>query len=303
MNSFRLPRALCAAIADILNGSHPTLDALFEAAGAPGPPPELPHSTKWKTWLYRAGNDPDVDSLALVGSLIEEFMDIPPAPSAGTVQELLGGLSAEESYQQKRSRLVTALEENGLRYFRGGRVIPTGSESRVESNLGLPNVAYSPQRPNSVDELLATIIRGLPRAMHPLAHRRKGAVALRFENEYDLQDLLHSQLRPWIADIRPEEFTPSYGGSSTRMDFLLPRHELVIEVKRVRDRAHGQRIGDELIIDIEHYRQHPQCRRLWCVIFDSLHLLVNPAGLIDDISGTRDREGKSVEVRVLIVSA
>ena len=87
-----------------------------------------------------------------------------------------------------------------------------------------------------------------------------------FDSEYDIQDLLHSQLRPWIHDIRPEEYTPSYAGSSTRMDFLLPEHNLVIELKRVHDKVHAAKIGDELIIDIEHYRRHSQCNRLWCVI-------------------------------------
>ena len=60
--------------------------------------------------------------------------------------------------------------------------------------------------------------------MHPLTHRRKNVPTLSFNLESDIQDLLHSQLRPWIADIRPEEFTPSKGGASTRMDFLLQEH-------------------------------------------------------------------------------
>ena len=30
--------AVCAAVAEVLCGSHNTLDAIFEAAGAPGPP-------------------------------------------------------------------------------------------------------------------------------------------------------------------------------------------------------------------------------------------------------------------------
>lgn len=71
--------------------------------------------------------------------------------------------------------------------------------------------------------------------MHPLTHRRKGFQPLSFGNEYDVQDLLHAMLRPWINDIRPEEFTPSYAGLSTRMDFLFPAHALVIG-----DRVHGK---------------------------------------------------------------
>lgn len=76
--------------------------------------------------------------------------------------------------------------------------------------------------------------------MYPLTHRRKGLPTIGFESEYDVQDLLHALLRPWVKDIRPEEFTPSYAGKSTRMDFLLPDHGTVVELKFVRDLAHGK---------------------------------------------------------------
>ncbi len=110
-------------------------------------------------------------------------------------------------------------------------------------------------------------------------------------------------LRPWITDIRPEEYTPSYAGSSTRMDFLLPDHNLVLEVKRVRDKHHGRKIGDELIIDIEHYRRHEKCQTLWCVIYDPQHLLANPAGLTTDLEGLRSTPDGNVQVKVFIFGA
>jgi len=137
--------------------------------------------------------------------------------------------------------------------------------------------------------------------MHPLTHRRKGTQSLSFGSEYDVQDLLHALLRPWISDIRPEEFTPSYAGSSTRMDFLLPAHGLVIETKVVRDRAHAKRLGDELIIDIEHYRKHPQCSALWCVVYDPDHLIANAEGLKRDLQGSRSTPDGSVNVRVFVL--
>ncbi len=155
--------------------------------------------------------------------------------------------------------------------------------------------------PPTLDSLLLTLIDGLPTAMHPLQFRRKGALSLSFESEYDIQDLLHSQLRPWVKDIRPEEFTPSYAGSSTRMDFLLPQHNLVLETKRVRDRHHARSIGDELIIDIEHYRKHRQCDRLWCVVYDPLRLVPNPAALTD-LNGDRSTPLGKVSVRVIVVA-
>ena len=158
-----------------------------------------------------------------------------------------------------------------------------------------------PAKPDKVQELLEIVVRGLRRAMHPLTHRRKGFQPLSFGSEYDVQDLLHALLRPWISDIRPEEFTPSYAGSSTRMDFLLPAHALVIETKIVRDRAHAKRIGDELIVDIEHYRRHPECKSLWCVVYDPDHLITNAEGLKADLQGPRSSKDGQVVVKVFVL--
>jgi hypothetical protein len=71
MTNFRLSKAVCAVVAEVLHGSHADLDAVFISAGAPGPPPEASHRTKWKEWLFRAGTDPNVDSLSVVGNLLE----------------------------------------------------------------------------------------------------------------------------------------------------------------------------------------------------------------------------------------
>jgi hypothetical protein len=136
--------------------------------------------------------------------------------------------------------------------------------------------------------------------MYPLTHRRKGLPTLAFDSEYDVQDLLHVLLRPWVKDIRPEEYTPSYAGRSTRMDFLLPDHATVVELKFVRDVTHGKNIGQELQIDIGHYRQHPKCKRLWCVIFDPKHLLVN-SGLAKDLAGQHSQADQAVDVTLLVL--
>ena len=283
----------CAAVGDVLanTGSHATLDALFQGAGAPGDPPDLSHGSKWKEWLFRAGVDPNVDSLAVLGNVLEEFMDLPPMEDGPEFEE----------WREKHVRVEAVLEENGLRYFRFGRILPQGQQPEHCEPHERSQESPHPMKPDSVQELLMILLRGLRRAMHPLTHRRKGAQPLSFSSEYDVQDLLHSMLRPWISDIRPEEFTPSYAGSSTRMDFLLPAHSLVIELKFVRDRAHGKRIGDELIVDIEHYRRHPACNNLWCVVYDPEHLLTNAEGLRTDLEGARRTKDGELMVKVLVM--
>ena len=60
-----------------------------------------------------------------------------------------------------------------------------------------------------------------------LRRRYNNRPTLDIEDEYDVQDLLHSLLRIFFKDIRAEEWTPSYAGSSSRMDFLLLLHQKI----------------------------------------------------------------------------
>ncbi|MBN4077263.1 hypothetical protein JYT48_03245 [Mariprofundus ferrooxydans] len=111
MLNVRLPVAVCSAVAEVLNGSHYALNALFETAGAPGPPPDLAHHSKWKIWLQRVGNDPEVDSLAVLGNLIEEFMDLPPLENDGALDDFLGiDTDPVKEYNKQKERLISILE-------------------------------------------------------------------------------------------------------------------------------------------------------------------------------------------------
>jgi hypothetical protein len=85
------------------------------------------------------------------------------------------------------------------------------------------------------------------------------------------------------------------------MDFLLPTHKLVLEIKRVRDARHAKTVSQELIVDTEHYRQHPSCERLWCVVYDPRRLIQNPEGLASDLEGQRSHNNKTLAVRVFVV--
>lgn len=223
----------------------------------------------------------------MLGNVIEEFMDVSPE-----------GEPARTEWNEKRERINTALRDNGLSYFRFGRVLPDGELPSFVDPAPTPKSELAV--PTKIFELLDILVRGLPRAMWPLTNRRKGSMPLSFNSEYDIQDLLHAQLRPWIKDIRPEEVTPSYAGTSTRMDFLLPAQRLVLETKLVRDSSHGKRIGDELILDIEHYRSHPHCSFLWCVVYDPNRHIQNPGGLTEDLEGERVTGGHGLAVRVFV---
>ncbi len=58
--------------------------------------------------------------------------------------------------------------------------------------------------------------------------------SLGISDENDVQDLLYALLKLHFDDIRSEEWTPSYTGRSSRMDFLLKNEAIVIETKKTR---------------------------------------------------------------------
>jgi hypothetical protein len=115
-------------------------------------------------------------------------------------------------------------------------------------------------------------------------------------DEYDVQDLLHALLCIFFEDIRSEEWTPSYAGKSSRMDFLLKEERVVIEVKKARKGLGSKELGSQLIEDIARYKSHPECDVLVCFVYDPEGIITNPRGIERDLS----REEESMKVKVII---
>jgi REase_DpnII-MboI len=129
-----------------------------------------------------------------------------------------------------------------------------------------------------------------------LLRRHEGRDTLKIADEYDAQDLYHALLRIFFTDVRPEEWTPSYAGSSMRIDFVLPEHGLAIELKRARKSMTKKTLGAELTVDVENYGKHPDVRHLVCLVFDHEGIIENPRGLERDLS--RVHEGLAVTARI-----
>jgi hypothetical protein len=149
-------------------------------------------------------------------------------------------------------------------------------------------------------EQLKRIAVRLPHVARQLLIRRaeKGTPrpTLAIKDEYDVQDLLRAILKIHFDDIRTEEWCPSYAGSSKRMDFLLKRESIVIEVKKTRSGLADKEVGEQLTIDIAHYRKHKDCRHLFCLVWDGDKIITNPDGLRGDLE---DSESGFVTVAIV----
>jgi hypothetical protein len=117
-----------------------------------------------------------------------------------------------------------------------------------------------------------------------LRQRHDERETLDIKDEYDVQDLFHSLLRIYFDDIRPEEWNPSYAGSSTRVDFLLKTEQTVIEIKKTRQNLKSKQLGEQLIIDIAHYKNNKECKTLYCFVYDPDGYISNPRGIENDLS-------------------
>jgi hypothetical protein len=132
-----------------------------------------------------------------------------------------------------------------------------------------------------------------------LRARHASRPTLEIEDEYDVQDLLHALLQVDFDDIRPEEWTPSYAGGASRIDFLLKREEAVIEVKKTRKGLEARQVGEQLIVDIARYAAHPGCKHLVCFIYDPEGRIGNPRGLETDLTRTDGAPTVRVFIRPL----
>jgi len=148
-------------------------------------------------------------------------------------------------------------------------------------------------------ELVTTLCSRFHLFALQLQKRHNGRQTIEFQDEYDVQDVLHGLLRLHFDDVRPEEWTPSYAGNASRTDFLLKSEQVIIETKVTSSKSRKldqKEIANQLIIDKERYRIHPDCKALVCFVYDPEHRCDNVAALERDVSA----QGPPLQVVVVV---
>jgi hypothetical protein len=118
-------------------------------------------------------------------------------------------------------------------------------------------------------------------------------------DEYDAQDLMRALLVQFFDDVRDEEWSPSYAGAATRIDFVLPEVRVAVELKWTRTSMTEKSLGDELLVDRERYAKHPDVGHLICVVFDYEGHLPNPRGMEQDLDRKVTGEGLATTVKII----
>jgi REase_DpnII-MboI len=195
----------------------------------------------------------------------------------------------------KLSRQIRVIGNGEDKFIQAKSSMIKALESGVSN---LENDMYGEiKRDENIQEDPLINLKSIISRFHLIAKQLRGRYSdrstLDVNDEYDTQDLLHCLLRLFFADIRPEEYVPSYAGKNSKVDFLLKDAEIAIEVKKTREGLEEKEIGRQLIDDISRYKKHPNCKLLVCFIYDPDGRIVNPVGLERDLcenSGELDIE-------------
>lgn len=156
----------------------------------------------------------------------------------------------------------------------------------AESDAGTPDVL----------SLIERICLGFNRAARQLQARHADRTAMAIDDEYDVQDLMHALPLVHFDDVRREETTPSSAGAGARVDFLLKKEQIVVEVKKTRPSLKAKELGEQLIVDRARYEKHPDCKTLVCFVYDPECRIGNPVGIERDL----EDHGGPLKVRVII---
>lgn len=112
--------------------------------------------------------------------------------------------------------------------------------------------------------------------------------------DYNIQDLLRVLLNLYFDDIKTLKYTPSYSVSLDRVDFLLKNENIVIEVIRSEKSFTARKLKNQLKEDIARYKSHPNCKKLFCFVYDPNGYISNPRGIEKDLSKEKELPTKVV---------
>lgn len=135
-------------------------------------------------------------------------------------------------------------------------------------------------------DLVERLCRRFPAFLTQLGHRHDRRPTLVVTDEYDVQDALHAVLRLHFGDVRDEESSPSHAATTTRLDLLIKGERIVVEAKMTRVGLTQKKLVEEIAIDKERYRQHPDCGTVIFFVYDPGAHLKNPVALEQDASET-----------------
>jgi hypothetical protein len=202
-------------------------------------------------------------------------------PLAGSI-----GITLNEPELAAAVLETALLKQNHCDDLADAGLILYATESIVERTIrtSVEERWKAPRNTQAAIALVRAICERFVIVANALAERHDSRPTISMTDEYDVQDLLGALLKLHFADVRPEEWTPSYAGNASRMDFLLKPEQIVVEAKMTRKGLGQKELVSQLAEDILRYRSHQDCKTLMCFVYDPMGKCTNPTALENDLT-------------------
>jgi hypothetical protein len=178
------------------------------------------------------------------------------------------------------------------------RIFDLFVDGQLQTENSTGEIPFANNSLNAVSVILAIADRFLL-VLRTIRRRHANRATIDVQDEYDAQDLLRALLTQFFEDVRDEEFTPSYAGGASRIDFLLPQKKLAVELKWMRESLTARKLGEELLVDRQRYQAHPKVSHLVCLVFDYDGRLPNPRGIEQDLTQAKEEALVTCTVRIM----
>lgn len=208
------------------------------------------------------------NTLLEVDEIFFGSLDIVRTPDVIQVRSFFDRGTQYSGYPARSRDTINAAIENALSYIKEYEQVnsaPTENSSEVTDSAAL----------------IIKIMDKWSNMISSFKEHRTDVKPIEVTNEYEMQYLFEGILRLLFDDVRPETYTPNYANKSNRTDFLLPKHRILIETKMTRTGLDSKKLAEELIIDKEHYRRHPDVDIILCFVYDPERRIKNPEGIKD----------------------
>jgi REase_DpnII-MboI len=262
-----------------------------------------------KRFKYITGNEPpykvpndntyDLDEI-IEFSYGDDFSDHPKMSTLAVIngfkkRHFLSGKEESEKFENGEFGDIKRSTTEKTRAIK--MLLDKFRDGSLETKHSGPKIKFAGEKIDAVKTIIELSQR-FKVISRQLKKRHAARPTLEINDEYDFQDLFNTLLKVFFDDVRAEEWTPSYAGGNKRTDFLLPEFGTAIELKHSRPTMSQKDLGDQLVIDIENYKQHPSVRIIVCLVIDYDGYILNPTGIERDVTYVKDKY--SVITKILV---
>ncbi|MCU0436363.1 MAG: hypothetical protein MUC49_00510 [Raineya sp.] len=130
--------------------------------------------------------------------------------------------------------------------------------------------------------------------------QRKPKSIIKIEDEYDVQDILYVIFKSVFPNIKYENPLAKFGGTSTRLDFVLVEEGIIIEVKQISEsEISDKKFISQIKVDIESYHVLDYLNEI--IFFVFAPKAIQDINSFMELEGERTIQEKTFNVKVIVV--